>query len=986
MSGVDSTSLPSHTASKKKPPSKSTTRKRKRSERKRSSTSKASATGVGATAVASSSSIPVTTKPGNENSASVDDDDDEEEESTRKRGHQGNFRGARLKFLEASLPDYVKAKPKGPCFSRICADWFEKWPWHGNDTQPERFDVLDSQDATISDETRSQLTEEREKALETVQNAGKKQLERWFWRNVKKANSAVPLQLTPLAPLLRKALGFAGGAPRRSTLYKVWMKRPENKAKVQEVVQARVAEKPVEKPMLLKLRCEVAESLFEEEPEDVKNEIEERVEKVYEQQLELYMKITAGEPVSLEDLGEDRDADEIREICRESLTKFLQPLLDLLRLYTGLKFCLLGGAPPPTDDDDFFLLTINSGESAGVNPQTFQNWHNEYFTKNVMALFMLFLCNQNPKDVLGEPGLVHPDSSNTPATTTSKATSIADPSLIRMSEESDTATRNDNNKKQRKTSKATGKRKARRRVTEKDSEDDESSSNEEDIVLLDKNGKVIHLHEMSGRVIETRDEKVVEQHFFAESSPEPDRPLPDVLKSYLASMLTEARRDTLGMLNAQSGIVYDHNLDVLIRDAKAWKAKEDLRSLPTPNTGTVPSRTETESLGPMATASHSPSTLDPPQPLVPPRSLTTAKKPDRQSVNFRHGSVPLDNTETPNNVFQLEDHEIRLAASRQLTSTRGRNTVRFSSVPAHPVDTGKSDLFSFSALPVHSKTPLQSKDTPPSDPSANTKSTRARPKPRPLPQRARIVSSPSNETSPNETADTTSSTPTGPASNVTPSSAGNAGTSTDQVDLNDCPVWLNRAVAAFGGLEQPHTQWNKALSALVTLERSYDFRDPSGKGAAFSAAKGVRPPLVEWYFKNRKNVETTLKHHFDGLSVQTLGDDLGKWWSVINPEWRERDNQGRIVTGGDGEGTWDGIHKPGQCGMVTVLLCVRWWYLRVGDDSEQMEKCLLLLSDVGAVIEDMAYERGAYDKRLKRKEPASAVSNDPRPVRRTRVK
>ncbi|KAJ3738264.1 hypothetical protein EV360DRAFT_90636, partial [Lentinula raphanica] len=698
-------------SSSKNNPSKSATRKRKRSSRHaQPSTSKASTT------------------PAVSASVGDDDDDDDGEENKRKRGNQGNFRGARLKYLQESLLEYVKAKPKGPCLSKIYSQWFDKWPWHDNNNQPERFDILDSPDSTMSDEARTELADERKMAQEAVQTAGKKQLERWFWRNSRKASSSVPMQHSPLAPLLRKALGFAGGAPRRTILYKVWMKRPENRAKVQEAVLARIAEKHVEKPMLLKLRCEVAESLFEQEPDDVRNEIEERVEEIYEQQLELYTKITTGEPVSLEELGEDKDADEVREICRESLTKFLQPLLDLLRLYTGLKFCLLAGAPPPTDDDDFFLLTINSGESTGLNPQTFQNWHNEYFTKNVMALFMLFLCNQDPKGVLPEPGLIHPDSSKTAATSTSNATTINDPSLIRMSEEQPdiSTTTSTNTRKQRKKSKTTGRRRTR-------NDSDDESSDDEDTVFRDENGKKVYLREMKGRIIETRDQDVVQQHFDAESTPEPDKPLPDVLKAYLASLLTESRRDILGMLNSQSGIVRKHNIEVLIRDAKVWKAKEDVRSPPSPNTGTH--QTQTEPLGPASPASsHSPSTVasDPPPPHS---SGTIVQPPDRQSVLVRHTSVPLDNMESPDNVFQLKDHDDRIAAVNKLTSNRNQKMpVRFSSVPAHPADTNNSDLSWLSALTAHPKTPSQPAPIPQSNPPVNTKSNTARPKPRPLPQ------------------------------------------------------------------------------------------------------------------------------------------------------------------------------------------------------------------------------------------------------------
>ncbi|KAJ3718756.1 hypothetical protein C8R42DRAFT_723275 [Lentinula raphanica] len=959
--GANAPSLSSHTspsAADSTPPLNATSKpKRKRS--KRTSKSKNSKTSTAPIAASSSSpnNEPGTTATGttattaSANPGSVGDENNDEEDAPRRRGHQGNFRGARLKFLEASLQDYVKAKPRGPCFARICTEWFEKWPWHDNDKQPAQFDVLESTDASISADARSELVEERKKVKEAIQVNGKNQLERWFWRNAKKGNSSVPLQSTPLAPLLRKALGFAGGAPRRGTLYKVWMKRPENKSKVQEAVQARLAEEHVPKAMLLKLRCDVAEALFEEEPEDIKQEIEEHVEKIYEQQLEVFKRITTGETVTLEELGEEGNAEELREVCRESLTKFLQPLLDLLRLYTGLKFCLLAGAPPPTDDDDFFLLTINSGETPGLNPQTFQNWNNEYFTKNVMALFMLFLCNQNPKDVLGEPGLIHPDVSTAgshAAPTQDPENPLDDPSLVRMPEKQPAQTHTKTSKKRQRKS-----RRTRAKVTETES-DDEGESFDDEEKYTDEEGQTIYLRDMKGRLIETRDQDLILQHFEAESTPEPDEPLPDILRDYLASMLTQTRRELIAMLNSQSGVVRKHNVRVLTMKAETWKAGQVVRS---------PSIHRDINPGSKATGTTTPN--------IPLSTISTVPA----VVRTRCGSVPLHTLPSVDNIFQLDDHETRLASSKP---SRTVNTpVRFSSVPIHlPADAGNFDL---SQLSAHSKTPpepvatqLSSSENPDSDSFP-----RHRPKPRPLPRRVRATL--------NEKPDSIGSPTPNPSNEPMNSESAANLTQTSDVDLNDCPTWLTRAIEALGGLDQDVTQWNQALSALVTLERSYDFRDPSGKKASFSAAKGVRPPLVEWYFKNRKNVEATLNHSFDDLTAEKLGRSLGMWWSVINPEWRERDHENQIVPRGQGEGSWDGVHRPGQCGMITVLTCVRWWYLRASDDKEEMEKCLIFLSDVQAVIEDMAYERGAYDGRLKRKAPSSIASNNPRPVRRTRV-
>ncbi|KAJ3766721.1 hypothetical protein FB446DRAFT_793852 [Lentinula raphanica] len=668
--GADRASLPSHSSSTV---NSTLNPKRKPSRSKRTSKSKASKTSTLPNASSSSSTNRESgTTPANPESQN-EENDDNDEEAPRRRGHKGNFHGARLKFLEASLLEYVKAKPRTPCLVRICSEWFEKWPWHDKDKQPEQFDALDSPDADISADARAELIEERKKVQEAIQVAGKGQIERWFYRNAKKASTSVPLQSTPLAPLLRKALGFAGGAPRRAILYKFWMKQPENQARVQEAVQARLTEGRVERAMLLKLRCDVAESLFEDEPEDVKQEIEERVNEIYQQQMEVFKRITTGETVTLEELGEDGNAEQLREVCRESLTKFLQPLLDLLRLYTGLKFCLLAGAPPPTDDDDFFLLTINSGECTGVNPQTFQNWHNDYFTKNVMALFMLFLCNQNPKDLLGEPGLIHPDTAGS-GTTPTPGNSIDDPSLIRMPEEQPAPTDTTTSKKRRRRTTKNRKR-ARTKDTEKDSEDEESG--EDELTFKDQDGNTVLLSDMKGRIIETRDTDVATQHFEAESTPEPNQPLPEVLKEHLATMLTESRRDIIGMLNSQPEIVQKHNIKVLTRKADVWKAAQQVRS-PSPIHNTD------SQIGSEASGLQVPSSTTSPRTTSLP---TISHAPALGSVRSRCGSVPLgDIFQSIDNIFQLDDHANRLASS---ISTRTVNIpVRFSSVPTQlPADT-----------------------------------------------------------------------------------------------------------------------------------------------------------------------------------------------------------------------------------------------------------------------------------------------------------
>lgn len=66
---------------------------------------------------------------------------------------------------------------------------------------------------------------------------------------------------------------------------------------------------------------------------------------------------------------------------------------------------------------------------------------------------------------------------------------------------------------------------------------------------------------------------------------------------------------------------------------------------------------------------------------------------------------------------------------------------------------------------------------------------------------------------------------------------------------------------------------------------------------------------------------------------------------------------GRIVVDGEGEGECNDFEQPGQRGLLSMLVCLRWWFLNTYSDAEQ-EGSLLVLKDVVAVMEDIAYVKG----------------------------
>ncbi|KAE9382791.1 hypothetical protein BT96DRAFT_791358, partial [Gymnopus androsaceus JB14] len=83
-----------------------------------------------------------------------------------------------------------------------------------------------------------------------------------------------------------------------------------------------------------------------------------------------------------------------------------------------------------------------------------------------------------------------------------------------------------------------------------------------------------------------------------------------------------------------------------------------------------------------------------------------------------------------------------------------------------------------------------------------------------------------------------------------------------------------------------------------------------------------------------------------------FGEQWWTWWSTICLAWWECNEMGRIMACGAGEGNWDVFEWPGQSGLLSILVCLRWWFLHTNSDAER-EGLLLALKDVVAVMEDI---------------------------------
>ncbi|KAJ3964044.1 hypothetical protein EV361DRAFT_763938, partial [Lentinula raphanica] len=108
-----------------------------------------------------------------------------------------------------------------------------------------------------------------------------------------------------------------------------------------------------------------------------------------------------------------------------------------------------------------------------------------------------------------------------------------------------------------------------------------------------------------------------------------------------------------------------------------------------------------------------------------------------------------------------------------------------------------------------------------------------------------------------------------------------------------------------------------------------------------------RPDVLSWWFRNRKPVSREPPDDIFG-DVDAFAAQWWVWWSMINPPWRERDNTtGRVIINETDDGDWSNLIRPGQCGILTVLLCLFWWHRRLSAPSKEWTSAL---QDVSWVV------------------------------------
>ncbi|KAJ7735419.1 hypothetical protein DFH07DRAFT_753867 [Mycena maculata] len=137
------------------------------------------------------------------------------------------------------------------------------------------------------------------------------------------------------------------------------------------------------------------------------------------------------------------------------------------------------------------------------------------------------------------------------------------------------------------------------------------------------------------------------------------------------------------------------------------------------------------------------------------------------------------------------------------------------------------------------------------------------------------------------------------------------------------------------------TGWNTAVRRWTELERAYGFETSSralpteGRPAAVAkwtkwGRKPDKPPTVE---------------------LESIKADWKKWWVVLAPEWRQKNDVGELVQGG--QGPWGDLVHPGANGILMVLLVLVWWCEK---EESASESWLAAVRDVGWVLDELLAE------------------------------
>ncbi|KAJ7734410.1 hypothetical protein B0H16DRAFT_1246416, partial [Mycena metata] len=136
--------------------------------------------------------------------------------------------------------------------------------------------------------------------------------------------------------------------------------------------------------------------------------------------------------------------------------------------------------------------------------------------------------------------------------------------------------------------------------------------------------------------------------------------------------------------------------------------------------------------------------------------------------------------------------------------------------------------------------------------------------------------------------------------------------------------------------------WEEMVDLWWNLESAGGFE--GGKAKALSSKD--RPTEVQWWIQRARKVTPPIKN------AAAFAASWMRWWYALNPTWRRGDGgiDSMAREGGGEEGEWDAVDVRGGNGLLSVLVCLKWWRNAL---EEETKDWVMAVADVTWVLEQL---------------------------------
>ncbi|PPQ97914.1 hypothetical protein CVT26_002990 [Gymnopilus dilepis] len=316
----------------------------------------------------------------------------------------GIFHGLRLEFLVGEMAGYSAAVANGTkddFTKNVLRRFFKRFPPElPADEEPSEDDLAEVDDSLPDEDLEAPDPQDYAEDQRGYNKALKEyearqdevllrsaQIVRWFaYRHSKpsafKADAKLKTTDTsdPLFVMTCRLLGKSCKKPRKPIAYNLWAKAKANKPAIEKAIAA-LPKDPSRKRHNVAAVVQLKKDLFDKEPGKTRRKFEELASAKHKQ-LVAEWEANLSRPASKDPVAQ--------QMCIDGVTSFMQPILDLVVEYTGLRgMLLLGGNEPAAQQLN--VIGIHSGFTKGPVKMNFAEAEPKKFYGQVIPAFSDFL-------------------------------------------------------------------------------------------------------------------------------------------------------------------------------------------------------------------------------------------------------------------------------------------------------------------------------------------------------------------------------------------------------------------------------------------------------------------------------------------------------------------------------------------------------------------------------------------------------------------